>query len=420
MKETEPLQIQSWPVERLIPYARNARTHSPEQVAQIAASVAEFGFNHPVLAGPDGGIIAGHGRVLAARKLGIEEVPVIVLGHLNDNQKRAFMLADNKLALNAGWDEDMLRLELDALSAQEFRLALTGFGELELEQLFSGAGQLGIGDPDDAPAAETVAVTRPGELWIMGDHRVLCGDGTLPGDLGRVLADRPCDLVFTDLPYNVDYRGRNASRMKIANDNLGAEFGDFLREACRAMLGVSRGPLYLCMSSGELHRLFAAFTGAGGHWSTFIIWSKDQFTLGRSDYQRQYEPILYGWPEGHRHYWCGDRDQGDVWSVARPRRNDLHPTMKPVELVERAIGNSSRKGDVVLDGFAGSGSTVIACENADRHARAVELEPRYVDVIVKRWQAYTGGAAFLDSDGRRFDAVARERLGESSGEESRG
>ena len=415
MKQTETLEMESWPIENLIPYARNARSHSPEQIAQIAASIAEFGFNNPVLTDPEGGIIAGHGRVLAARKLGIGNVPVVVLGHLNENRKRAFMLADNKLALNAGWDEQMLRLELEALSTEDFELALTGFGELELEQLFSGAGQGGIGDPDEAPAAESVAVTRPGEMWSMGPHRVLCGDATLPQELARVLGGRQCDLVFTDLPYNVDYRGKTASRMKIANDNLGTEFGAFLHAACRAMLGVSRGPLYLCMSSGELHQLHAAFTAAGGHWSTFVVWAKPQFTLGRSDYQRQYEAILYGWPEGSRHYWCGDRDQGDVWTIAKPRRNDLHPTMKPVELVERAIGNSSRKGNVVLDGFAGSGSTVIACENTERRARVIELEPRYVDVIVKRWQTYTGREALLEGDGRSFEAVARERLGEAAG-----
>ena len=352
MTKTETLQIETWPIERLIPYARNARTHSPAQSAQIAASIAEFGFNNPVLADPEGGIIAGHGRVLAARQLGHMEVPVVILAHLNSNQKRAFMLADNKLALQAGWDPEILRLELEALAEQDFRLELTGFDERELEELLAGLQQDLDLDPDEAPEVETTAVSRSGDLWILGNHRVLCGDGTLVADLHLVLENRSCDLVFTDLPYNVDYQSKGQRPMKMANDHLGVEFGTFLRQACRGMLGVCEGPLYICMSSRELHGLYAAFTEGGGHWSTYIIWAKNTFTLGRSDYQRQYEPILYGWPEGGGHFWCGDRDQGDVWQIDKPHRNDLHPTMKPVELMERAIGNSSRKGGLVLDPLA--------------------------------------------------------------------
>ena len=219
-----------------------------------------------------------------------------------------------------------------------------------------------------------------------------------------------CDLVFTDLPYNVDYVGKGSAKLKLANDNLGSEFGNFLMAACRSMLKVSQGSLYICMSSGELHRLYAAFTESGGHWSTYVIWAKSAFTLGRSDYQRQYEPILYGWRDGAKHYWCGDRDQADVWFIDKPHRNDLHPTMKPVALAERAIENSSRRGNVVLDPFAGSGSTVIACENTGRLGRAVEIDPRYVDAIVIRWQTYTGRRAVLDADGRGFEEVASERL----------
>ncbi len=410
MLKTEPLQIEAWAIERLIPYARNARVHSDAQVAQIAASIAEFGFNNPVLADPAGGIVAGHGRVLAARQLNHTHIPVIVLGHLSDNQKRAFMLADNKLALNAGWDADLLRLELEALAAQDYRLELTGFDDQELQDLLAEVAQTSLLDPDDAPQP-AAAVSMPGDLWILGNHRVLCGDGTRHDDLARVLKARSCDLVFTDLPYNVDYCGKTATKMKLANDNLGADFGKFLESACRAMLEVSQGPLYICMSSGELHRLYAAFTQAGGHWSTYVIWAKNTFTLGRSDYQRQYEPILYGWPEGSKHFWCGDRNQGDVWFVDKPHRNELHPTMKPVALIERAIQNSSRPGALVLDPFAGSGSTAMACERTGRHAGLVELDPVYVDVIVRRWQTYTGRTAVLEESGRCFDEVACERLG---------
>jgi ParB-like nuclease domain/DNA methylase len=343
------LQIESWAMDRLVPYARNARTHSDAQIAQIAASIAEFGFNHPVLVDPEGGIIAGHGRVLALRQLSYSEVPVIVLGHLNPNQKRAFMLADNKLALNAGWDEQMLRVELEALAQEEFPISLTGFEEEELERLLAEQEQVGLSDPDEVPAPERQAITLAGDLWQLGPHRVLCADATHPESLRRVLDGACCDLVFTDLPYNVDYTGKGPSKMKMANDNLGVEFGRFLEAACRHIVSVSAGPIYLCMSSSELHRLHTAFRDAGGHWSTYIIWAKSLFTLGRSDYQRQYEPILYGWREGTKHFWCGARNQSDVWFVDKPRVNDLHPTMKQVELVERAIENSSRKADVVLD-----------------------------------------------------------------------
>jgi len=403
---THRLQIELWPIERLIPYARNARTHSNEQVAQIAGSIAAFGFNNPVLVEPEGGIIAGHGRVLAESKLHLNEVPVIVLGHLSENQRRAFRLADNKLALNAGWDEEMLRVELQALAEEALSLELTGFDERELEELLAQE-QDGLIDADEVPELQGPTVTIVGDMWNLGSHRVLCGDGTSSDDLQRVLEGQRCDLVFTDLPYNVDYCGKTVSKMKLANDNLGSAFGDFLFAACREMLTVSAGSIYICMSSGELHRLYTAFTEAGGHWSTFVIWAKSTFTLGRSDYQRQYEPLLYGWREGGKHFWCRARNEGDVWFLDKPRTNNLHPTMKPVELVERAIANSSRKGQVVLDPFAGSGSTAIACERTQRQARLVEIDPRYVDVIVARWQAYTGQDAQLDQDGRSFEQIAR-------------
>jgi len=405
MTALQLLQIELWAVERLIPYARNARTHSAEQVAQIAGSILAFGFNNPVLVDAKGGIIAGHGRVLAARSLQIPEIPVIVLAHLNENEKRAFMLADNKLPLNAGWDPEMLHLELQALAEQGFHLELTGFDERELKELLANPPVLP--GADEIPAVPEQAVSMPGDLWRLGSHhRVLCGDGTCEGDLRRVLEGARCDLVFTDLPYNVDYHGKTSRRLTLQNDNLGAAFSEFLLSACRAMLAVCQGALYLCMSSSELERLHRSFTECGGHWSTYIIWAKNTFTLGRSDYQRQYEPMLYGWREGVKHYWCGARNQGDVWTIDKPSVNDLHPTMKPVELMERAIENSSRKGETVLDPFAGSGSTVIACESTGRSARMVEIDPRYVDVIVRRWQTYTGQKARREQDERCFDDVA--------------
>jgi DNA modification methylase len=407
----DDLQIAWRPLGALILHGRNPRTHSDAQVAQIAASVGEFGWTNPVLVDGANGIIAGHGRVLAARKLGLEQVPVIELAHMSEAQKRAYVLADNQLALNAGWDEALLRLELADLSEFGFDLGLVGFGPGELERLLAGAGRTGLSDDDDAPALPEQAVTRPGGLWVLGEHRVLCGDATVPADVERVLDGRLADMTFTDPPYNVKY-GSSAkdklrgNRRKILNDDLGGSFETFLQRACANILAVTKGAVYICMSSSELHTLQRAFRAAGGKWSTFVIWAKHTFTLGRADYQRQYEPILYGWRDGHDHYWCGARDQGDVWFIDKPARNDLHPTMKPVALVERAIRNSSKTRDIVLDPFGGSGSTLIACEKAGRHARLVELDPKYCDVIIQRWQAWTGEQATLEADGRTFEETA--------------
>jgi DNA modification methylase len=336
---------------------------------------------------------------------------VIELARMSESQKRAYVLTDNQLALNAGWDEALLRLELADLSELGFDLGLIGFAEGELERLLAGDGRTGLTEDDDAPALPEQAITRPGDLWMLGEHRLLCGDATVPADIERVLDGRLADMTFTDPPYNVDY-GSSAkdklrgNKRKILNDDLGSGFEAFLYDACANILSVTKGAVYVCMSSSELHTLQRAFTVAGGKWSTFVIWAKHTFTLGRSDYQRQYEALLYGWRDGHDHYWCGARDQGDVWFFDKPARNDLHPTMKPVALVERAVRNSSKSWDIVLDPFGGSGSTLIACTKSGRQARLVELDPRYCDVIVRRWQAWTGEQAILDSDGRTLEEIA--------------
>ena len=413
------LEVQSWAVDRLIPYARNSRTHSDEQVAQVAASIAEFGFVNPILVGPDGVIIAGHARLLAARKLKLAEVPVIVLGHLSETQRRALVIADNRLALSAAWDEAMLRVELDSLREDGFDLDIVGFSDEELEELLRDPEQTHEGKTDDdaAPEVPETAVTVPGDVWLLGDHRVLCGDSTQMEAVEKVLDGGLADMVWTDPPYNVNYGAtmkeklRGKQHRRIANDNLGAGFEQFLHDAIVNMLAVTKGALYICMSSSELATLQKVFCEAGGHWSTFVIWAKNTFTMGRADYQRQYEPMLYGWKEGTNHFWCGARDQGDVWFVKKPVRNDLHPTCKPVELIERALHNSSKTRDTVLDPFGGSGSTLIACEKTGRQARLIELEPRYCDVIVRRFQEYAGKTATLEVDGRTFADVAAERLG---------
>jgi DNA modification methylase len=410
------LQIQRWPLDRLIPCARNPRTHTEEQVAQIAASIAEFGFVNPVLVGADGVIIAGHARVMAARKLGLTEAPVIVLDHLTPAQRRALVIADNRLAENAGWDEEMLRVELEALREDDFHLDLLGFEDAEIEALLAQpeTESAGLTEEDAVPETAEAAVTVPGDVWVLGEHRLLCGDATVMTDVEKLLAGSLADMVWTDPPYGVNYGATMKDKLRkkhrrIANDNLGPAFEPFLRDACTNILAVTKGAIYICMSSSELHTLHRAFTESGGHWSTFLIWAKNTFTMGRSDYQRQYEPILYGWKEGTDHYWCGARDQGDVWFVKKPLANDLHPTMKPVELVERAIRNSSKSRDTVLDPFAGSGSTLVACEKTGRQARLIELEPKYCDVIIRRFEEFSGKRAVLECDGRGFDEIALER-----------
>ena len=407
-------KIEQWPTDKLVPYARNARTHSDSQVAQIAASIAEFGFTNPILAGSDGVIVAGHGRLAAAQKLGIAIVPVVILDHLTPTQRRALVIADNRIAENAGWDEAMLQVELADLQGDDFDLSLTGFDADALADLLAGEETTTEGQTDEDSVPEAgPSITRPGDVWLCGNHRVICGDSTDAGIYDALMAGEIADMVFTDPPYNVDYANTAKDKMRgtdrpILNDNLGAGFHDFLLAALTPTLAHCRGGIYVAMSSSELDVLQSAFRTAGGKWSTFIIWAKHTFTLGHADYQRQFEPILYGWPaEGTRH-WCGARDQGDVWNIKKPHKNDLHPTMKPVELVERAVRNSSRPGDIVLDSFGGSGTTMIASEKSDRKARLIELDPKYVDVIVRRWQDYAGAQATRQSDGVAFDALVSE------------
>ena len=402
-------QVERWPLDRLIPHARNARTHSETQIAQIAGSIAEFGFVNPVLVGDDGVLVAGHGRVLAARKLGLHEAPVIVLAHLTPTQRRALMIADNQIALNAGWNEELLSAELASLKEESFDLELLGFDDADLDRLLATPLEE-VQSADAAPEPPTEPISRLGDIWICGQHRVLCGDATVLSDVEKLLAGELADMAFTDPPYNVNYANSAKDKLRgkdrpILNDALGDDFGAFLYDACVNLLTVTKGAVYVCMSSSELDALQKAFRAAGGKWSTFVIWAKNTFTLGRADYQRQYEPILYGWKDGADHYWCGARDQGDVWFFDKPAKNDLHPTMKPIALVERAIRNSSKSRDIVLDLFGGSGTTMIAAERTERRARLVELDPKYVDVIVQRWQEATGGNALHATTGQPFNSV---------------
>lgn len=401
---------ENYPVDKLIPYARNSRTHNDEQIAQIVASIKEFGFTNPILVGADDVIIAGHGRLLAAQRMGLKEVPVVRLPHLTETQRRALVIADNKIALNAGWDEEMLTLEMKELEDVDFNLDILGFSDEELKELeaFGESDAVGKTDDDEMPEIPEEAVTKPGDMWILGEHRLLCGDTTMVDDVQKLMGTDIAAMVFTDPPYNVNYGSSMKDSIryhagtlggrKIMNDNLGDGFAQFLTDSLSNLMMFNNGAVYVCMSSSELHTLYNAFIASGGKWSTFIIWAKNTFTLGRADYQRQYEPILYGWRADKKHYWCGDRDQSDVWEYNKPVKNDLHPTMKPVELVERAILNSSKPGDIVLDGFGGSGSTLIAAEKTRRKARLMELDPKFCDVIIRRWEEYTGNKAQLSGN----------------------
>ena len=412
---TSKWPLEHWSLQRLKPYSANARTHSRPHIAQIAASIEEFGFTNPLLVRSDGTIAAGHGRLEAAKLLGLTSVPVIVVDGWTEDQFRAYVLADNRLALNAGWDSDLLAMELAALKTSKFDVSLLGFDVSELGRLLSAALDPFI-DPDGARALPAKPASVRGDLWNCGDHRVLCGDAADRQDVGRLLDGGRAHMCFTDPPYNVDYANCAAAKKQgknrpILNDALGSGFEGFLRAACEVILEVTGGAVYICMSSAELDTLQRAFREAGGKWSTFLIWAKNTFTLGRSDYQRQYEPILYGWKEGTRHQWSGGRDQGDVWYYDKPSRSDVHPTMKPVALVERAILNSSKSNDIVLDPFGGSGTSLIAAWRTGRRARLLELDPRYIDVIVQRWQDLTGKIAVLDGDGRGFGTVRKDRHG---------
>jgi len=395
------MQVELTDIQRVIPYARNPRRND-QAIDKVAASIKEYGFRQPIVVDEDMVIIAGHTRLQAAQKLGLSKVPTHIANGLTPAQVKAYRLADNRTGQEAEWDDELLGIELGELSELGFNLDLTGFDDAELDKLLSEIDEGGLTDEDEVPEAPEEPVTKAGDIWHLDDHRLICGDSTDSDTLDKLMDGHLVDMVFTDPPYNVNYGATAKDKMrskggakagrKIMNDNLGDDFEAFLSAACANMLRLCKGAIYICMSSSELDTLQSAFRSSGGKWSTFIIWAKNTFTLGRADYQRQYEPILYGWKEGNDRYWCGARDQGDVWFFNKPLKNDLHPTMKPVELVCQAIKNSSKSKDIVLDSFGGSGSTLIACEKLGRQARLIELDPAYCDVIVKRWEEFTGNS----------------------------
>lgn len=403
-------------IDKLIPYARNARTHSDEQVAQIAASIREFGFNNPVLIADDNSIIAGHGRVMAARKLNLSEVPCIRLSHLSETQRKAYILADNKLALNAGWENSLLSVELEELVNSGFDISLTGFTQEEMDALKPVEVTEGLTDEDETPEVPEEPVTRLGDIWLLGKHRVMCGDSTSIDAVDKLMAGKKADMVFTDPPYGVAYEGgHNAKkRQQIKNDALE---GDNLTGLFYGSLSVAHtvthdhAAFYVWYASGKSVETFAALSDLPLKLRAIIQWYKIRSGLGAfmSQYIPNCEPCIYAYKDGCAPQWFGPTDEKTVWELKKETRNDFHPTQKPVDLPERAINNSSKKGQIVLDLFGGSGSTLIACEKTGRQARLMELDPKYVDVIVKRWQDFTGKKATLESTGQLFDEVGNNR-----------
>lgn len=393
--------VETIDIEILIPYARNSRTHSDSQVAQIAASIKEFGFTNPVLIDGDGGIIAGHGRVMAARKLKLTEVPCIRLAHLTETQKRAYVIADNKLAMNSGWDNEMLKLEFAELTDEGFDLDLIGFSEEELAEILQDPEQLteGLTDEDATPDLPEEPTTKVGDIYILGNHRLMCGDSTSIDAVDKLMDGQKADMVFTDPPYGVDYDGGHATekrRTKLENDDKTLMYAGALPIAY--MASKDGAALYLWFADRFAKDVLTALDECNFQVRTWIIWNKNlaQFGAIGAQYKPKHEPCIYAFKKGKAPFWNGPNNEVTVWDVKRHSKNEFHPTQKPVELPVRALENSSKGGDIILDLFGGSGSTMIACEKIGRHARVMELDPKYCDVIVKRWEDFTGKKAVLE------------------------
>ena len=400
--------ITSRRVDELIPYARNSRTHSDAQVAQIAASVREFGWTNPVLVDGENGIIAGHGRILAARKLGMDEVPCIELAGLTDTQRRAYIIADNKTAELAGWDNELLAIEFAELADAGFDNLLTGFTQDEIDALTPEQIPEGLTDEDAVPELQAEPVSKLGDVWVLGKHRVMCGDSTSIDAVERLMAGQLADQLLTDPPYNIAYEGGSKKREQIKNDEMASDaFRQFLRDAFVAATTVMKAGavFYIWHADTEGYNFRGACMDAGLQVRQTLIWNKDNSAFGRQDYHWKHEPCLYGWKDGAAHLWAADRKQTTVIACKRPSKSDLHPTMKPVELMEYQIENNTKGSDAVLDLFGGSGSTLIACEKTGRHARLMELDPKYVDVIVRRWCEFTGKQATHAATGATFAEV---------------
>lgn len=403
------------PLSRLVPYVNNARTHSPEQITKLRSSLREFGFINPVIIDRDFNVIAGHGRIAAAKEEGMEEVPCVFVDYLTEAQKKAYILADNRMALDAGWDEEMLRIEIESLQGADFDVSLTGFGEDEIADLFAGDGEKDVKDDDfDLSAAlEKAAFVERGDIWTVGRHRLMCGDATSAEDVAALMDGKKANLIVTDPPYNVAFR--SGSGLSIQNDSMeNGEFYTFLYNSFQKMAThlEKGGAAYVFHADTEGLNFRKAFVDAGFHLAGVCIWVKNSLVLGRSDYQWQHEPVLYGFLKNGKHPWYSDRKQTTIWNYDKPKRNKNHPTSKPLDLLGYPICNSSQENAIVLDTFGGSGSTMMACEQTNRICCMMELDEKYASVILRR--AVEIGIAqediFVERDGEKipYSALVKE------------
>ncbi len=407
MKTTTEMQLIA--TEKLIPYVNNARTHSAEQINKLRSSLREFGFINPVIIDRDYNVIAGHGRIEAAKAEGISEVPCVFADYLTEAQKKAYILADNRMAMDAGWDEELLKVEIEALQAESFDVGLTGFDESEIADLFETDSEVKEDGFDVDAELEKPPVTKSGDLWLLGNHRLICGDSTKEETYTLLMDGKKANLVVTDPPYNVNYEG---SAGKIKNDNMeNGKFYQFLLDAftCMEKAMENDASIYVFHADTEGLNFRKAFADAGFYLSGTCIWKKQSLVLGRSPYQWQHEPVLFGWKKKGRHQWYTGRKESTIWEFDKPKKNGDHPTMKPVPLVAYPIKNSSMSNCIVLDPFGGSGSTLIACEQTDRVCHTIELDEKFCDVIVKRFieQAGTTENVYVVRNGQtiKFDEL---------------
>lgn len=408
-------EMQLVPVSKLVPYVNNARTHSAEQVTKLRSSLREFGFINPVIIDRDYGIIAGHGRVLAAKEEQMTEVPCVFADFLSEAQKKAYILADNRFAQDAGWDEELLRIEIESLQGADFDVSLTGFEEQEIADLFAGEEENTAKDDDfDLSAAlEKAAFVERGDLWTVGRHRLLCGDATSAEDVAKLMEGKKANLIVTDPPYGVSFKSSDG--LTIQNDSMkDEEFYTFLLSAFQCMTEhlESGGSAYVFHADTEGLNFRKAFLDAGFHLAGVCIWVKNSLVLGRSDYQWQHEPVLFGWKKGGKHSWYSDRSQTTIWNYDKPKRNKNHPTSKPLDLLGYPVCNSSQENAIVLDTFGGSGSTLMACEQLNRICCMMELDEKYASVILRRYVEDTGNAenVFVERNGEQipYAALVRE------------
>ncbi len=413
-------EMQLIPLGKLVPYVNNARTHSPEQLAKLRSSLREFGFINPVIIDRDFNVIAGHGRIVAAKEEGITEVPCVFVDYLTEAQKKAYILADNRMALDAGWDEELLRIEIESLQGADFDVSLTGFGEDEIADLFAGDSEKDVKDDDfDLSAAlEKAAFVERGDIWTVGRHRLMCGDATSAEDVSALMDGKKANLIVTDPPYNVAFK--SGSGLSIQNDSMGnGEFYTFLYNSFQNMAEhlEKGGAAYVFHADTEGLNFRKAFVDAGFHLAGVCIWVKNSLVLGRSDYQWQHEPVLYGFLKNGKHPWYSDRKQTTIWNYDKPKRNKNHPTSKPLDLLGYPICNSSQENAIVLDTFGGSGSTLMACEQTNRICFMCELDEKYASVILRRYVEDTGDSenVFVERGGEKFPYSALVKEVEADG-----